>query len=197
MTDTTNTNEASEAVEVVADERTLLMARARMLGIQFSNNISLEKLRERIAAATTDGGPSTTDSEDTAKTDAKLTPAERRQRMRERELALVRIRITCLDPKKADVPGEIITVGNDVLGMVRKYVPFGEVTEDGYHVPFIIYNLLKERQFLQIRTRKHPTTGVPIVEQQWVREFAIEVLPQLTQEELNRLAAVQAAAGGV
>lgn len=124
-------------------------------------------------------------------------PMTLRQQQLKEQLRLVRIRIQCLDPKKKDLPGEIITLANEVIGTVRKYVPYGEVTDDGYHVPFIIYNYLQERQFLNIRTGKDRRTGTPTVTSSWAKEFAIEVLEPLTQEELNRLAASQAAAGSI
>jgi len=75
-------------------------------------------------------------------------------------------------------------------------VPFGEATEDGYHVPYCIFKMLDKRRFLDIRTTKGKN-GQPVVKSGYVKEFAIEVLPQLTPEELARLANKQAAAGTV
>lgn len=127
----------------------------------------------------------------------KLTPQE--QKMKDRadlikeQMKLVRCRIQNLDPKKAELPGEIFTVANRILGTVRKYVPYGEVTDNGYHLPYIIYKQLEDRRFLNIRTSTK--NGQVRVESNWAKEFAIEVLPPLTQEELDRLAAAQAAAG--
>lgn len=109
------------------------------------------------------------------------------------QMKLVRCRIQNLDPKKAELPGEIFTVANRILGTVRKYVPYGEVTDNGYHLPYIIYKQLEDRRFLNIRTSTK--NGQVRVESNWAKEFAIEVLPPLTQEELDRLAAAQAAAG--
>lgn len=183
-------NEAIGAVDAPEDEMTVLKTRARQLGITFSNNISLEKLREKVAAKLE---PVTEETDEPAEE----TPAQLRERIYREQMRLVRIRITCLDPKKADVPGEIITVANSILGAVRRYVPFGEATDEGWHVPYIIYQFLKNREFLSIRTRRDPRTGTNYVEQAMVREFAIEVLPQLTEAELKQLAAQQAAAGQI
>lgn len=113
--------------------------------------------------------------------------------MREK-MKLVRLRITNLDPKKKDIPGEYITVANEYIGTVKKYVPFGEASENGYHVPYCIYEFLRDRRFLNIRTRKGKF-NTPIVEQGWAKEFALEVLPPLTAEELAKLSTVQQAAG--
>jgi hypothetical protein len=192
----------SDSVEPVNDELALLKQRAKMLGITFSNNIGIESLREKIKAKVESGveavNPSLPEAEpvvnplEGAKPTAK--PKSLREMLLQEEMKLVRLRITNLDPKKRDVPGEIYTIGNEYLGTVRKYVPFGEVTDEGYHVPYCIYKMLEAKQFLNIRTRKLPN-GQTKVEQSWAKEFALEVLPPLTTEELSRLANAQAAAG--
>lgn len=120
-----------------------------------------------------------------------------RSRMIAEQMRLIRCRITNMDPKKKDLPGEIFTVANRILGTVRKFVPYGELTDEGYHIPYIIYQQLKDREFLQVRTTKHPRTGAPQVHTKYVREFAIEVLPPLTEQELKDLAIAQTAAGSV
>jgi len=110
-------------------------------------------------------------------------------------MKLVRLRIQNLDPKKKDLPGEIFTVANEYLGTVKKFVPYGEVTEEGYHVPYCIYRMMDARKFLNIRTVKDRRTGIERVESTWAKEFALEVLPQLTAKELAELANAQKAAG--
>lgn len=112
------------------------------------------------------------------------------------QMALVRCRITNLDPKKADLPGEIFTVANEFIGTVKKYVPYGEVTDDGYHLPLCIYNQLIERTFVSIKTVKNKNGRGATTVTQDAREFSIDVLPQLTPDELARLANAQAAAAG-
>lgn len=212
--DTEGTNENPQV-----NELTMLKERARMMGIPFSNNISVETLKAKIEAKM-NGEPDSfqkTDSLDDGSTNAPVqqtqqnptpplqdpaSPAPKvetlRQKLVRENMKLVRLRIVCLDPKKKDLPGEIITVANEYLGTVRKYVPFGEVTEDGYHVPHCIYKYLKARKFLNIRTYKDRKNNNQIrVEQNWAPEFALEVLPPLTKDELARLATAQAAAGGL
>jgi hypothetical protein len=187
--------QVSAEQEPVMDELTVLKQRARLMGLTISNNIGLETLKQRIQ-----------DHMESKKEDAPATPAMvdpgepkgKKQTARERMLRecmkLIRIRVTNLDPKKKDLPGEVFTVANEYIGTVRKFVPYGEVTDNGYHVPNVIYNMMKRRKFLNIRTRKGNGDQI-IVEQNWVKEFAIEVLPPLTPEELKRLATAQLAAG--
>lgn len=118
-----------------------------------------------------------------------------RQRLLRDAMKMVRVRITNLDPKKKDLPGEIITVANEYIGTVKKYVPFGEVTDNGYHIPHCIYTVLRSKKFLSIKVTKK--NGREHVETQFAKEFALEVLPTLTVDELARLASAQLAAGSV
>lgn len=118
-----------------------------------------------------------------------LTPQEKvnaaRAAAREEAMKMVRINVTCMNPLKKEWPGEIITVGNNLVGTVSKFVPFDTV--DGWHVPNIIYLFLKERQFQQFSAKKvpkgHPSSRVTKL----VREFSIEVLDPLTEKELAAL----------
>lgn len=200
-----------------ADERSLLMQRARMMGVKISNNIGLEALKAKLkehteqadAEASSDGPEELEQSEPEVEAEqgspsvpprmaAEALPKRppTKQEIRKKLIAeatkLVRLRITNMDPKKRDLPGEIFTVANSYIGTVRKYVPFGEVTEEGYHVPYCIYQMLKDRKFLNIKVIKR--RGREIVEHNYVPEFALEVLPPLTVEELKKLAAQQALA---
>jgi hypothetical protein len=120
-----------------------------------------------------------------------------RRELRAEQLRLIRVRIQNLNPSKADLPGEIFTVANDFIGNITKFIPYGEATDEGYHIPFCIYNELKNRRFNHIRTGKDKKTGTPKVETSWQKEFALEVLPQLTPTELKQLATAQTAAGSV
>lgn len=188
-----------------ADELSLLKQRARMMGVQFSNNIGLESLKERIRAKQEGEADSGEQKSDVAPLTDPAKPAPvagkrktLRQHLIEENMKLVRLRITCLDPKKKDLPGEVFTVANEHLGTVRKFVPYGEVTDNGYHVPYCIYKALKARKFLNIRTFKDRQNQNQIkVEQGWAQEFALEVLPPLTGDEIKKLAAAQSAAGGL
>ncbi len=198
-----NPSEDAQAV----DELTFLKERAKVMGIPFSNNISLETLRKRIADKKEgkdepEVNPLAGDSEIAAittdapkKLDAKQNALALRKLMHREQMRLVRVRITNMDPKKKDLPGEIWTVANEYLGNVRKMIPYGEQTDDGFHIPYCLFRLLQSKRFLHIRTVKDRVTGLERQENQWVKEFSLDVLPDLTKEELARLAAAQAAAG--
>ena len=192
--------------ETAVDELALLKERAKQMGIPFSNNISLETLRKRISdkmegKEEPEVNPLTGDAEIAAitsapaKLDAKQNALALRKMMQREQMKLVRVRITNMDPKKKDLPGEIWTVSNEYLGNVRKMIPYGEQTDEGFHIPYCLFRLLQSKRFLHIRTVKDRVTGVERQEKQWVKEFSLDVLPDLTKEELARLAAAQAAAG--
>ena len=192
--------------ETAVDELALLKERAKQMGIPFSNNISLETLRERISDKmegkdVPEVNPLTGDAEIAAitsapaKLDAKQNALALRKMMQREQMKLVRVRITNMDPKKKDLPGEIWTVSNEYLGNVRKMIPYGEQTDEGFHIPYCLFRLLQSKRFLHIRTVKDRVTGVERQDKQWVKEFSLDVLPDLTKEELARLAAAQAAAG--
>lgn len=120
-----------------------------------------------------------------------------RQELLNEQLRLIRVRIQCLNPHKAELPGEIFTVANEFVGNVTKFIPFDESSEDGYHIPFILYQNLANRRFQHIRTVKNKKTGTNEVITSWAREFAIEVLPPLTTAEIKQLAMAQTAVGAV
>jgi len=186
-------------------ELSMLKQRADMMGIKYSNRIGIEALREKINAKLegrseepTEGAENETQEQVNALAPDKPVKKETlRQKLHREQMKLVRLRITNMNPKKANIPGEIITVGNRYLGTVRKYIPFGEATENGYHVPYCLYQLLKNRKFLHIREIKDRRTGTNRIETSWVREFALEELPPLTEAELKDLAIAQAAAGNI
>lgn len=185
-----NEFDTSEEAELAA-----LKERAKMMGLKLSPKIGLEKLKAKIEAKL---NPTVEEDIDPGEE----TEVQRKARIRKKQISeqmiLIRCRIANLNPSKRDLRGEIFTVANKYVGTVRKFIPYGEATDNGYHIPHIIYEQLKTRKFLQVNTRNDRSAGNQIVvDQRWVPEFSIEVLPQLTQEELDKLAASQAAAGGV
>lgn len=179
-------------------ELEVLKQRATLMNIKFSNNISVEKLREKIEAAQVKDEPVVEAAVNPlgANQETGVKKMTLGQKIRAEQTRLIRVRIQNLDPKKKDLPGEIITVANEYMGTVRKFVPFGEVTDNGYHIPYCIYEFLKERKFINITTRKGKN-GLPDIRATEAREFSIEVLPPLTEAELAQLAQAQIAAGSL
>jgi hypothetical protein len=201
MNEDTQTLAAQAAEYNAGDEMSVLKQRARLMGIVFSNNIGIEALKAKITVKQSEDEVSYSEAValpnpligETQET-LIAKPRTLRQAQMEDEMKLIRLRITNMDPKKKELPGEILTFANEVIGTVCKYVPYGEVTDEGYHVPHCLYTILKNRKFLNIRVTKTPN-GQSKVSQSWAQEFSLEVLPPLTKADLMRLGTAQMAAG--
>lgn len=174
------------------DELAILKARADLLKIPYSNNISLAKLKERIE----DHMGKDEEEEEQEVEEVVETKATLRTRLIREATRLVRVRVTNMNPAKAAFPGEIFTVANSTVGTIRKFIPYGAGTEAGYHIPYAIYEMIKRKKFTLTKKEVGPN-GSPIFNKYERKEFAIEVLEQLTPEEIKKLAAEQAATGRV
>lgn len=183
--------ELNEVME--QDELSALKARADMLGVSYHPSIGVEKLREKVNAALA-GEEKETKAEGTGIGAQAESDAQKRKRLQDEASKLVRIRVTCMNPAKKEWEGEIFTVGNSGVGTYKKYVPFN--IEEGWHVPNIIYEAMKERM-CQVFVSTKSKNGVTMRQGKLIKEFAIEVLPPLTKEELHDLAQRQAMAKSV
>ena len=189
-------NEIENEDVIVQDELTALKERATLMGLKFHPSISLDKLREKVNTATDESdGP---DSEDvSAKVVAPVieeTVNQKHNRLKKEALALVRIRLTCMNPAKAEWEGEIFTVGTAVVGTIKKYVPFN--ADEGWHVPRFILDQIKARECQVFVTVKGPR-GNTTRQGKLIKEFAVEILDPLTEEELHDLAQRQAMANSI
>jgi len=113
------------------------------------------------------------------------------RRKRKEAGRLIRVRIQNMNPLKKDWDGEIISVGSSKMGTHKKFIPFG--TGEPYHIPYIMYEELKEKkcgQFVNARDEQ----GRKIRKSKLIREYAIEVLDPLTKEEIKDIAHQQAIA---
>ena len=183
-----------EQDEPQLDELTLLKQRAQTLGIKFHPSIGLESLRSKVSAALTGEDAEEAAEEPVPEAPAAESRIQMRDRLRKEASALVRVRVTCMNPNKKEWKGEIFTASNSIVGTFRKYVQFN--TEEGWHVPQIILNMIKARQFQTFYTIKNER-GVAVRKGKLVPEFAVEILPPLTEKELLELSRRQAMAGGV
>lgn len=180
--------------ELVQDELTTLKARADKMGISYHPSIGLDKLKAKIQEALSEE-PKKASEEEEEVTQANTKPKGRNLVELKREASkLVRIRVTCMNPNKKEWEGEIFTVSNAAVGTFKKYVPFN--ADEGWHVPHIIYEQLKERKCQVFHTVKD-SRGNKMRKGKLINEFSIEVLPPLTPEEIAELARKQAMANSV
>lgn len=198
----TGSNDSTPSEIEILDE---LKTTAQNLGINPGNRgiDALRKvIKEKMAETSNDEKSDAAEqgaSDEVVETDNRpLTKGQIREKQRKEELRLIRCRIQNMNPTKADLHGEIITVRTKYLGIVKKFIPFGEATENGYHIPYILYKELKNRKFLHVSTKTNRVTGqIEVNHKKWISEFAIEELDPLTPEELSDLKAQQAAAAGL
>lgn len=154
------------------------------LGLKYHPTISAAKLADKIEEFASEP------EEAPVAPTKKKTPKE----IRQDATKLVRVRVTCMNPAKRDWDGEIFMVGNRHTGTLRKYVPYGV----DWHVPQMILDMIKARQCQVFQSVKRRTAGGDISsrEGKLVKEFAVEILPPLTEKELAELAQRQAMAAG-
>jgi hypothetical protein len=181
------------------DELAELKAKADTIGLKYRKDITAENLRKKInevlenKEASNDEETATNVSGEFADTKAPKGETENQRRVRKQKEAaeLVRIQVTCMNPNKAEWDGEIVTAGNRVVGTHRKFVKFGVE----YHVPRIIYNVLRDRK-CQVFVTERDEKGRQMRKGKQINEFNIAVLPALTESELKDLAQRQAMAQG-
>jgi hypothetical protein len=181
----------NDETNLSVDELASLKARADMLGVKYHPSISLEKLRDKVKAAMSEDAPAVEEEEVAVVVPAAVVETESQRKARKRKEAneLVRVRITCMNPAKAEWEGEIFTAGNSTVGSFTKFVPFN--ADEGWHVPRIILSQIQERQ-CQIFTSVRDSRGNSTRKGKLIKEFAIEIMPPLTTEELAELARRQA-----
>ena len=204
--------DTDEVNEETPDELSLLKERATLMGIKFSPNIGIDKLKERIEEKK---NPPKDDNQppfaeyareeyDTiqaaqhtaqAKQVAPLqrpTPLQEKMARRDKALQLVRIRVANMNPINSNLKGDIISAGNSELGMIKKFVPFN--AEHGWHVPQILLDVLQNKKFM---THYEVKIGNKrIKKHKLVPEYSIEILPPLTSAELDALKQRQLMAQG-
>lgn len=194
-----------EAVQ--PSELELLKERADLMGITYHPNIGVEKLKAKInerqnsVDKNSEYGQEEVDTindaeavQKASKVPAKAvpTPQQDAAMRRKKALKLVRIRVSCMNSLKGNMEGEIFSCGNAEIGMVKKFVPFN--AEDGWHVPQIIVDFIKNKKFMTHYGVK--VGNKKIKKNRLVSEYSVEILPPLTSQELDELKQRQAMAQG-
>ncbi len=189
--------ETQDVTSDIPDELITLKNRADKMGITYHPNIGLDKLKAKVNNKLSPE-EKVTNTLPTAKKGKKLyltheefikeTAAELRKNINKQ----VRVRVMCMNPNKTEWEGEIISVGSAKLGTFKKYVPFNH--EAGWHIPFIMYEAMKERMYTSYNTVRGPR-GEKIRKGKLVPEFNIQVLPPLTPAELADMAKQQVMTG--
>lgn len=151
-----------------------------------SVKISEELKRREANANTVTEGLDITKPEPTAA----ATPAIAGNNPRSEAGMLVRIILNPIDPLKTPRGAEMFGAGNSVAGMFKKVIPYGKP----WHVPKIIVNMLQEKKYMTFTTRE--VKGHEVKSKHLMPAYNIQILPDLTPEEINDLRQRQLMAQG-
>ncbi|QHZ59512.1 hypothetical protein [Pseudomonas phage LY218] len=209
-----NLSEAPLESPDTRSELEVLQEKATALGISFRSNTGVEKLREKINAVLNDEAVGDEEEDEATEATSSIPkpsaeagaaalkaaeaprPKTEGELRRDRRLAahrLIRCRITCHNPNKNDWDAEYFSIGNDEIGTIRRLVPY----EVDWHVPEALLNFIKSKQYQHFYTVTEQTPMGPqkVRRSKSVREFSVELLPQLSEDELESLRKQQAVNG--
>lgn len=150
-----------------------LKGQADALGVEYANNVTIAKLKKLIAEHLTE--------------DNKEVAVQELEDLKAEKLKLVKIIVTPIDSAKRDHEGEIFAVGNDVLGTIKRFVPFNQE----WLVENILAQHIKSREFQYMQNKKDKATGRDYVESKIINAFNVQELPLPTKAEIEELAKIQ------
>jgi len=189
------------------NELDVLKARAKQMGITFHPNIGLEKLKLKVNKSIEGSSePEPEEKVEEPKSQVKVAPrqrgpsvgletkAQKNARLRREATRLVRVNVTCMNQNKKSWQGEMFSVGNSSIGMVKKFVMFN--TPDGYYVPQIILKQIQARKF-QTFVKSRDAHNNELNNGKLVPEFSVQIMTPLTSVELAELAQRQAMSGSL
>ena len=99
------------------------------------------------------------------------------------------------DPEISGHAGQIFTVVVSAVNggkAIKKYVPFNN--EEGWHVPNVLVNQIANAEMQKFKSVKLPN-GDTVLQPYQTKKYNVQVLADLTQKEIDRLAAAQASRG--
>lgn len=167
-------------------------SQADRLGIKYPVNITTEELAKRVKEKIEEGNEAITSKPTNSKSKV--------AKIADDALRLCRFRLHVLNPAKQNWTGEYITAGNDYIPHVTRFIPF-HAPIDGWHCEEIILSVLRYRkyQMMQVDPSQMGVKAhvVNINKNKLLPEFAIEILEQLSPEEIAELAARQDAQGSI
>lgn len=172
------------------EELQLLKDRADRMGIQYHPSIGLDKLRAKVKSALDldDEPVKPINTGDVDMSQYVESLGQKKARLKKESERLIRVRVACMNPNKAAMEGDIFTAGNKYIGMISKYVPFNA---DAWHVPKILIDMMEEKKYTH-HYKIRDSQGNDINKTKLMKEYSIQYLPNLTQEELEDLRREQA-----
>jgi hypothetical protein len=178
-----------------------IRAELESLGVNLHHKTGIDKLKSTLQQAR-DGTLETDKAEINVNTDIdssvkRLTAEQHVGKLskEQRALRMQRIVVSPNDPLMSSYNGLIFTVGSSAVNggrMIKKYVPFNN--DDGWHVPQIIIDQIENAQMQKFKQVTMPN-GDKTLQAYITKKFNVQILPPLTQPEVEILAAAQASKG--
>lgn len=162
------------------EELRLLKMRASLLNISYEPHVSFEDLLDTIV----ENNEKMESPDFNKESDSALIKS-----LRDDATRLIRVSISTVNPSKKEYQGETFAVNNKYIGTVRKYVLF----DTPFHVENVLVEHIKNRiynKFYTIPGRGGKPDRRASKEE---KEFVVQILPPLTQSDLDELARQQAA----
>lgn len=166
----------TETTQEVATELEQLKQQADELGLMYPARATTKALKKLVAEALLK--------------DTDADTSEEIQAVEDDALKLVNVIVMPTDSSKASIGHETFMVGNSVLGVISRIIPFGK--------PWLIEHILykhivsRERQIF-IEHDDPKVQGKTDVESRLVPAYTVQVLPVPTQEDIEELAKRQQA----
>lgn len=164
--------------EEVKSELQLLKEQADALGVEYPNNVTIKSLKKKITEHLN-----------------KESVEESNQHYQEHyteNMKLVRVIVTPVDSAKRDYQGEYFCVGNELLGTVKRFVPFNEE----WMVENILVKHIKSKEFQFIQS-KDGEKGTRHLVSKIIPAYNVTILPSPTKAEIEDLKRIQEAREGV
>lgn len=163
------------------NELKALKLKADMLGVTYSPNIGVDKLREKI-----------NEKMDSVNSGINESPSIIQEKLdtTKRALKLCRVIVRNNNPRDQHKQGVTITAANGAM-KYRKFVLFNHP----YHIPQIILNYLKEQKYITYVVKKVSTPLGTMDTKEPVERplYTIEELPPISEQEFKHIKQRQSA----
>ncbi len=177
----------------ILEEKSLSELRdiADSYGIEYPRNIGKTKIIEKIIAddEAVDAKPAKAEDDiEGVKPRKKETVGEMKKRMNK----LIRVRISATDPQWKNRTFISKQVGNGAV-MVGKHIPFDVI----WHGQEPVIKSIERQTYRETVFKTDRVSGMKVPVVKVKKSFVVERLPQLTEKQIEKLAAEQAARGSI
>lgn len=164
-------------------ERDLLKEKADLLGIEYAGNISNEKLRDLVNKA----NESLEDNKEDKASNTSNKPVDDLVKIRLELTKKVRILITCNDPLMKDYDTTpYYSFSNSAITLPSITIPLGVE----WHIPNAYVGMLQAME-CKIPVKSKDEKGRPITVRRTIKKYNVNILPPLTEKELEELKQAQ------